>query len=70
MLEYETANPDQDDDGEDKAVVTPETMSATVGNGGPLSGSRGQAQTPAAERGYDSGPFLEASGARRTTRPD
>ena len=81
MLEYETANPEQDDDGEERTVVTPEAMAARASSNSPQqtgaqgslpianSFSRAQGQTPGKGYGYDSGPFLEA-GPRKAVRPD
>ena len=81
MLEYETANPEQDDDGEEKAVVTPDAVAAAdvaqgsgvdISNNGMngRSGTNKPAQAPARGYGYDQGPYLEAAGPKRAARPD
>ena len=78
MLEYETANPDQDDDGEERAVVTPEAVAAMSSGGSPPQSRQGRSVTNSGTsplgggrgQGYDAGPYLEATGAKRDARPD
>ena len=67
MLEYETANPEQDDDGEQKAVVAPQAVAAPENIR-----SNEDVNTRGDNRGYgyDAGPYLEASSPENSRRPD
>lgn len=67
MLEYETANPDQDDDGEPQAVTTPEGLATTGSNSSPQASTL-QGQGFFQGNGYQSGPGMED--ARKANRPD